>query len=198
MRFTLPALLVCARASHTLQLPRLVMHLFGHAPTTLHLQLPATVEFVDIAGLVSGASKGEGLGNKFLATIRETDAICQVVRCFENDDIIHVEGDVNPVRDLDIISNELRLKDLEMLNQHIVGSFERSLHLIFQDTAEKVLKRTNDKDVTEELATLNKIKDLLTASKDVRSGEWNVEEGCQCQHHRNSRCRSRYSTSTSS
>ena len=95
MRFTLPALLVCARASHTLQLPRLVMHLFGHAPTTLHLQLPATVEFVDIAGLVSGASKGEGLGNKFLATIRETDAICQVVRCFENDDIIHVAGKVS-------------------------------------------------------------------------------------------------------
>src|SRR6476469_9332509 len=74
--------------------------------------VPATVEFVDIAGLVRGASKGEGLGNQFLATIRETDAVIQVVRCFEDENIIHVEGSVNPVRDIETIQIELALADL--------------------------------------------------------------------------------------
>ncbi|MGB1582087.1 MAG: GTPase, partial [Nevskiales bacterium] len=75
--------------------------------------LPATVEFVDIAGLVAGASKGEGLGNQFLANIRETDAIAHVVRCFEDDDVIHVSGSVDPIRDIEIIHTELVLADLE-------------------------------------------------------------------------------------
>ena len=75
--------------------------------------LPATVEFVDIAGLVAGASKGEGLGNKFLAHIRETDAIAHVVRCFENDDVIHVAGRVRPLDDIEVINTELALADLE-------------------------------------------------------------------------------------
>ncbi len=75
--------------------------------------VPTTVEFVDIAGLVAGASKGEGLGNQFLAHIRETDAIAHVTRCFANDDIIHVAGGVDPIRDIEIINTELALADLE-------------------------------------------------------------------------------------
>ena len=78
--------------------------------------IPATVEIVDIAGLVKGASKGEGLGNKFLANIRETDAIIHVLRCFDNDNITHVDGSVDPIRDKEIIDIELQLKDLESLN----------------------------------------------------------------------------------
>src|SRR5829696_9248951 len=74
--------------------------------------VPATVEFLDIAGLVRGASKGEGLGNQFLANIRETDAVIQVVRCFEDENIVHVEGSVNPVRDIETIQIELALSDL--------------------------------------------------------------------------------------
>lgn len=80
---------------------------------------PATIEFVDIAGLVKGASKGEGLGNKFLANIREVDAIVHVVRCFENDDIIHVEGSIDPKRDIETINLELVLSDVEMLERRI-------------------------------------------------------------------------------
>ncbi len=80
---------------------------------------PAVIEFVDIAGLVKGASKGEGLGNKFLSYIREVDAIIQVVRCFEDNDIIHVEGGVNPIRDLEIINMELIFSDMEMLERRI-------------------------------------------------------------------------------
>ncbi|MCL2486988.1 MAG: redox-regulated ATPase YchF [Oscillospiraceae bacterium] len=80
---------------------------------------PASVEFVDIAGLVRGASKGEGLGNKFLADIREVDAIVQVVRCFESDDIIHVDGSVDPVRDIETVNFELCLSDIEILERRI-------------------------------------------------------------------------------
>src|ERR1700675_3745776 len=75
--------------------------------------VPAIVEFVDIAGLVAGASKGEGLGNKFLANIREVDAIAHVVRCFENDDIIHVAGKIDPASDIEVINTELALADLD-------------------------------------------------------------------------------------
>ena len=75
--------------------------------------LPTTMEFVDIAGLVAGASKGEGLGNKFLANIRETDAIAHVVRCFENDDVVHVSGKVDPVADIEVINTELMLADMD-------------------------------------------------------------------------------------
>jgi len=81
--------------------------------------VPTTVEIVDIAGLVKGASKGEGLGNKFLANIRETDAIIHVLRCFENDNIVHVDGSINPVRDKEIIDIELQLKDLETIESRI-------------------------------------------------------------------------------
>lgn len=80
---------------------------------------PAVIEFVDIAGLVKGASKGEGLGNKFLSHIREVDAVVHVVRCFENDDIVHVEGNIDPVRDIETINYELILSDLEVLNRRI-------------------------------------------------------------------------------
>ena len=81
--------------------------------------VPATVEIVDIAGLVKGASKGEGLGNKFLANIRETDAIIHVLRCFDDDNITHVDGSVNPVRDKEIIDMELQIKDLETVDARI-------------------------------------------------------------------------------
>src|SRR5210317_988397 len=79
--------------------------------------IPTTMEFVDIAGLVEGASKGEGLGNQFLANIRETDAIAQVVRCFENDDIVHVAGKVSPISDIEVINTELALADLESVEK---------------------------------------------------------------------------------
>ncbi len=82
--------------------------------------VPTTVEIVDIAGLVKGASKGEGLGNKFLANIRETDAILHVLRCFDNDNVVHVDGSINPVRDKEIIDTELQLKDLETIESRIV------------------------------------------------------------------------------
>lgn len=81
--------------------------------------VPTTVEIVDIAGLVKGASKGEGLGNKFLANIRETDAILHVLRCFDNDNIVHVDGSINPVRDKEIVDTELQLKDLETIESRI-------------------------------------------------------------------------------
>ena len=81
--------------------------------------IPTTIEFVDIAGLVKGASKGEGLGNKFLANIREVDAIIHVVRCFEDPNVVHVDGDVNPVRDKEIIDAELQLKDLESIEKRL-------------------------------------------------------------------------------
>ena len=81
---------------------------------------PATIEFVDIAGLVEGAAKGEGLGNKFLGNIREVDAVAHVVRCFENDDIIHVNGKVDPRRDIEIINLELIFSDIEMIEKRIV------------------------------------------------------------------------------
>ena len=83
--------------------------------------VPATVEIVDIAGLVKGASKGEGLGNKFLANIRETDAILHVLRCFDDDNITHVDGSVDPVRDMEVINYELQLKDLETIDSRLQG-----------------------------------------------------------------------------
>ena len=82
--------------------------------------IPTQLEFVDIAGLVKGASKGEGLGNKFLGTIREVDAICHVLRCFDSGDITHVEGSVDPIRDAEIVETELMLSDMESLERRIV------------------------------------------------------------------------------
>ncbi len=90
--------------------------------------VPTTMEFVDIAGLVAGASRGEGLGNKFLANIRETDAIAQVVRCFENDDIVHVAGKIDPLNDIEVINTELALADLESVEKAVlrVGKIAKS------------------------------------------------------------------------
>lgn len=117
--------------------------------------LPATVEFVDIAGLVAGASKGEGLGNKFLSHIRETDAIAHVVRCFEDDDIVHVAGRIKPLDDIDVINTELALADMDTV--------ERGLQ-----RAEKASK-AGDKDAVRLRELLKKVKEHLDAGKPVRS-----------------------------
>src|SRR5688572_33002926 len=109
--------------------------------------IPATVEFVDIAGLVAGASKGEGLGNQFLATIRETDAIVHVVRCFDDDDVLHVMGSVDPVRDREVIEFELALADL--------GTVEKRLDRV------KRAAKTGDKEALAELPALEKAHGFL-------------------------------------
>lgn len=125
--------------------------------------IPTTVEFIDIAGLVSGASKGEGLGNKFLSHIREVDAIIQVIRCFKDDDIIHVEGNVNPKRDIDIINLELTLSDLEIVENRITK-------------IEKKAKTTNDKESLFELSTLKKAKEYLDKNEALRNVSFSKEE----------------------
>ncbi len=119
--------------------------------------IPATVEIVDIAGLVKGASKGEGLGNQFLANIRETDAIIHVLRCFDNDNIVHVDGSVNPIRDKETIDIELQLKDLEAVEKRL----------------EKVKRaaRTGDKEAQKELAVLETLHKGLSAATSVRAIE---------------------------
>ena len=122
---------------------------------------PAVIEFVDIAGLVRGASKGEGLGNQFLANIREVDAIVHVVRCFEDDDIIHVDGAVDPVRDVETINLELIFSDLEIVERRI----ERATKLA----------RT-DKEVARELAVLERIRTALDAGQSARAVELDEEE----------------------
>ncbi len=122
---------------------------------------PAVVEFYDIAGLVRGASKGEGLGNKFLSNIREASAIVQVVRCFEDSNIVHVDGSVNPMRDIETIELELILSDLEMI--------ERNLAKV-----EKLAKA--DKKLAPHLELLRKVKDILEAGKLVRTLELSDEE----------------------
>ena len=117
--------------------------------------LPTTMEFVDIAGLVAGASKGEGLGNKFLANIRETDAIGHVVRCFENDDIVHVAGKIDPLSDIETINTELALADLD--------SCERAI--------QRLQKRAKggDKDAKFELSVMEKILPVLSEAGMIRS-----------------------------
>lgn len=122
---------------------------------------PATVEFVDIAGLVRGASKGEGLGNKFLSHIREVDAIVHVVRCFENDDIIHVEGSIDPTRDIETINLELLLSDAEILDRRIAK-------------AEKELK--GDKSLQKEVDFLHRLKSELDSGVNARAVEADEEE----------------------
>jgi GTP-binding protein YchF len=117
--------------------------------------LPTTVEFVDIAGLVAGASQGEGLGNKFLAHIREVDAIAHVVRCFVNDDIVHVAGRIDPLSDIEVINTELALADLD--------SVERALA-----KAEKAAK-ANDKDGIKARDVLQRVRTQLDAAKPVRA-----------------------------
>jgi GTP-binding protein YchF len=117
--------------------------------------LPATVEFVDIAGLVAGASKGEGLGNKFLSHIRETDAITHVVRCFENDDIVHVSGRIGPLDDIEVINTELALADLDTVERGLLR-------------AEKAAK-AGDKDAIKQRDLLKKLKEHLDSGKPARS-----------------------------
>lgn len=117
--------------------------------------VPTTMEFVDIAGLVEGASKGEGLGNQFLGNIRETDAIAHVVRCFEDDDVVHVGGRVDPVADLDVIRTELQLADLE--------SIERA-----QERAAKKA-RSGDKEAIRAVALMDRLKEALDAPGGVRA-----------------------------
>ena len=117
--------------------------------------IAATVEFVDIAGLVAGASKGEGLGNQFLAHIRETDAIAHVVRCFENDDVIHVAGRVKPLDDIEVIDTELALADLE--------SVERAL-----DRATRQAK-TGDKTQVARVQLFERLREQLNRAQPVRA-----------------------------
>ncbi len=121
-----------------------------------------TFEFTDIAGLVKGASKGEGLGNKFLANIRETDAICEVVRCFRDKDITHVDGDVDPIRDIETINLELIFADLDTVEKRI-GKIEKKA-------------KSGDKESKEELAILIPLKETLEAGKPARSMSFNKEE----------------------
>ena len=121
----------------------------------------ATVSFVDIAGLVAGASKGEGLGNKFLANIRETNAIIEVVRCFENDDVTHVSGKVDPISDIEVIHYELALADLQMVD-NILVKLER--------------QAKSNKDLLSDLKTLQKAKEYLNDSILLRSADFSEEE----------------------
>ncbi len=125
--------------------------------------VPTTFEFTDIAGLVKGASKGEGLGNKFLSHIREVDAIVEVVRCFQDEDITHVEGGIDPLRDIDIINIELIFADLEIVENRI-GKIEKKAHT------------TKDRESLLELATLSKIKETLMNNKAIRTLDLDKEE----------------------
>ena len=125
--------------------------------------IPTTFEFTDIAGLVKGASKGEGLGNKFLSHIREVDAIVEVVRCFENKEITHVEGEIDPIRDIEIINTELILADLEIVENRI-GKIE------------KKAETTKDKEAIAEVAVLKKCQESLLKGQALRQLELTVDE----------------------
>ena len=131
-----------------------------YAPERL---IPTQYEFIDIAGLVKGASVGEGLGNKFLSNIREVDAIVQVVRCFENKDIIHVEGTIDPTRDIEIINYELILSDLEIVENRI-------------SKIEKKATTSNDKESLYEVSVLKKVKEYLSEGKMLRLVEFDEKE----------------------
>jgi len=116
--------------------------------------LPTTMEFVDIAGLVAGASKGEGLGNKFLSHVRETDAIAHVVRCFENDDVVHVSGKVDPVSDIEIINMELALADLDTVERALLRAEKHT--------------RSGDKEMVARVALLTRVRDSLGETGNAR------------------------------
>ena len=124
--------------------------------------LPTTVEFVDIAGLVAGASKGEGLGNKFLAHIREVDAIAHVVRCFENDDIIHVAGKIDPTNDIEVINTELALADLDSIDR----AYQKAVKAA----------KTADKEAIKARDLLERVRDQLNLAKPVRAMGLNANE----------------------
>lgn len=125
--------------------------------------IPTQYEFTDIAGLVKGASEGEGLGNKFLSHIREVDAVIHVVRCFDNKDIIHVEGDINPIRDIDIINLELAMSDLEIVNNRL-------------DKITKKAQTSNDKMALKEVAILNRCKEQLVKGEALRTLDLSIED----------------------
>ncbi len=123
---------------------------------------PTTIEIVDIAGLVKGASKGEGLGNKFLANIRETDAIIHVLRCFDDDNVVHVDGKINPINDKEVIDFELQLKDLETVQKKLDG-IKRKV-------------KTGDKEVVKEQEVLLRYETALESGKSARTVEVSEEE----------------------
>ncbi|HZY63523.1 MAG TPA: redox-regulated ATPase YchF [Edaphobacter sp.] len=125
--------------------------------------VPTTMEFIDIAGLVEGASKGEGLGNQFLGHIRATDAIAHVVRCFDDAEVVHVAGGVNPQRDIDVINTELLLADLETVEKR-------------NTKVEKLAKNSSDHKVKTEASTLKKLLEVLNAGKPARVAELTDEE----------------------
>jgi GTP-binding protein YchF len=125
--------------------------------------IPAVVEFVDIAGLVAGASKGEGLGNKFLANIRETDAIAHVVRCFENPNVVHVANRIDPVSDIETIHTELALADLDSVGKQL-------------SKVAKVAQTGGDKEARRLVAVLEKAQAALDAGRPARSVDWSKEE----------------------
>ena len=125
--------------------------------------IPTTFEFTDIAGLVKGASEGEGLGNKFLSHIREVDAIVEVVRCFDDKNVIHVDGNVDPIRDIDVISVELILSDLEIVTNRI-------------NKIGKKATTTKNKADLKELELLNRVKDCLESNKAIRDMDLDDEE----------------------
>ena len=125
--------------------------------------IPAVVEFVDIAGLVAGASKGEGLGNKFLANIRETDAIAHVVRCFEDPNVIHVANRIDPVSDIETINTELALADLETVSKQLSKNT-------------KLAKTGGDKEAQRLVAVLEKAEKALDEGRPARSVDWSKEE----------------------
>ena len=120
--------------------------------------LPTAIEFVDIAGLVAGASRGEGLGNQFLAHIREVDAVCHVVRCFADDDVVHVSGEVDPARDIEVIETELVLKDLETVDKRL-------------ERAQRAAK-SGERALIEEAAIVERLRDHLDTGAPARTFDW--------------------------
>ncbi|HEY9011421.1 MAG TPA: redox-regulated ATPase YchF, partial [Devosia sp.] len=125
--------------------------------------VPTTMEFIDIAGLVQGASKGEGLGNQFLGHIRATDAICHVVRCFDDPEVVHVAGGVNPLNDIDVINTELMLADLDTVEKR-------------SQRVEKLARNTQDAKIKSEAAAVAKLKAVLEAGKPARTADLTDDE----------------------
>jgi GTP-binding protein YchF len=127
--------------------------------------LPTTMEFVDIAGLVKGASRGEGLGNQFLGHIRQVDAIAHIVRCFDDDNVVHVDGSIDPLRDVDVVQTELNLADLDTVEKRINRVSKQA--------------KSGDKKMQEELALLQKVQECLNSGKpaysaDLTADQWSV------------------------